>query len=628
VQVARGYFNRPKLTEERFIRDPFADEPAARLYKTGDLARYLPDGCIEYLKRMDHQVKIRGFRIEPGELESSLNTHPGVKAAAVVAQEYDSGDRRLVAYLVPDDTRAGTVRPASHDANPSQLISDVRRGLSEELPEYMMPAAFVLLDELPLTPNGKLDRRALPMPSQERPSLEQPFAAPKTTLERYLVSLWCDVLKLDRVGIHDKFFELGGDSIQAAQIVNRIQQDLGEFIYVITLFQAPTVAEYSQLLEKEYQEAICRKFGLKAEGTTKCEPGGTGGKVDRKMIQEARTYIPTLEDCSGENNQSETRNPPAVFILSPPRSGTTLLRVMLAGHPELFAAPELQLLGFNSLAERKIAFKGKFSLWLEGTVRTLMECNRCDADQAKRLMEEYEAEDLTTKHFYRVLQAKIGDRTLVDKSPSYALDPKALRKAERDFRDPLYIHLTRHPYPMVRSFEEIHMDQVLFLHEHPYSVRQLGELVWAISHMNIVEFLEGIPQDRQVRIRFEDLVARPREVMEDMCERLNLEFHEDLLDPYKEKEGRMTDGIHAASTPMGDMKFHKHGSIQPEVADKLKEVATDNFLGDVTWSLAKTFGYEPPGTPVASSGVRRTIQARRARIRARRERREAYKREK
>ena len=146
--------------------------------------------------------------------------------------------------------------------------------------------------------------------------------------------------------------------------------------------------------------------------------------------------------------------------------------------------------------------------------------------------------------------------------------------------------------------------------------------------MNVTEFLGGIPLNRQVRIRFEDLVTRPREVMEEVCEQFELEFHEDLLEPYKSQESKMTDGIYAASTPMGDMKFLNYRNIHPEIADKLKEVATDNFLGDVTWSLAKTFGYGPPETGSVASGVRRTIQARRARIRARRERREAYQREK
>jgi hypothetical protein len=168
--------------------------------------------------------------------------------------------------------------------------------------------------------------------------------------------------------------------------------------------------------------------------------------------------------------------------LSTHRSGTTLLRVMLAGHPQLFAVPELQLLGFATLQSRRAAFGGKYSLWLEGTVRALMEIQHCGPDEAKRIMARYEDQDLTTKDFFRVLQESIGPRILVDKTPSYVLDPVALQRAEEYFDQPLYIHLARHPYAMVRSFEGFHLNQVLLTGEHGYTARQFAELVWTVSH--------------------------------------------------------------------------------------------------------------------------------------------------
>jgi hypothetical protein len=276
---------------------------------------------------------------------------------------------------------------------------------------------------------------------------------------------------------------------------------------------------------------------------------------------------------------------------------------MLAGHPDLFAGSELQLLGFTTLKERRTAFSGKFSLWLEGTIRTIMEVKGCDAEKATRIMEEYEGQNYTTKQFYRVLQEWIGSKTLVDKSPSYVLDLNTLEKAERDFHDALYIHLVRHPYAMVRSFESYHMDQVLFLKAQPFSPRQLGELVWLISHKNALQFLEKVPEHRQYHMRFEDLVSQPQKVMEELCRTLQLEFHPDLMKPYDKMENKMTDGIYEESKPMGDTRFLEHGRINPAVAETWKGVLTDNFLGDITWELAVSLGYEMPGSGAVRAGI-------------------------
>ena len=243
--LARGYFNRSELTKEKFISNPFVS--GERLYKTGDLARYLPDGTIEFLGRIDHQVKIRGFRIEPGEIESVLIDHPAVKQSVVALREDDQGENYLVGYIVPK----------SQD-KPS--ISNLVTYLRQKLPEYMVPSAFVTLDALPLTPSGKVDRRSLPAPEQKRPDLDQAYAAPRSELEQFLAQLWCNILHLDRVGIHDKFFELGGNSIQAARCVHKLQKELGTRIPIISVFEAPTVGEYTEYLKKSYRQVVGEKF--------------------------------------------------------------------------------------------------------------------------------------------------------------------------------------------------------------------------------------------------------------------------------------------------------------------------------------------------------------------------------
>jgi acyl carrier protein len=234
--LARGYLNRPELTAERFMPDPFSEDPAARLYKIGDLARYRKDGAIEFLGRIDNQVKIRGFRIELGEVESVLGRHPAVEETVVIALEDMPGDKRLVAYVV-----------ASHELTPT--FSELRSFLKEKLPDYMIPSAFVYLDSLPLTPNGKIDRRALPAPDVVRPDLQEAFVAPRSQSEELVAGIWGNVLGLERIGVHDNFFELGGHSLLATQVVSRIQQEFNVDLKLMDFFKLPTIAELTKRLE-------------------------------------------------------------------------------------------------------------------------------------------------------------------------------------------------------------------------------------------------------------------------------------------------------------------------------------------------------------------------------------------
>jgi amino acid adenylation domain-containing protein len=230
VALARGYHNRPILTAERFIPDPFSRTPGARLYKTGDRAQYRPDGNIEFLGRIDKQVKIRGFRIELGEIEAVLSRHPAVREAVAVSLTEKSGDKRLVAYLVADN---GSI------LSTTQLY----HFLKDQLPEYMIPSAFVQLDALPLTPNGKVNRRALPAPDRQRPELERAFVPPRTLVEQALAEIWSEVLRKEQVGVYDNFFELGGHSLLATQVVSRVREALQVELPLRRLFETPTVAD-------------------------------------------------------------------------------------------------------------------------------------------------------------------------------------------------------------------------------------------------------------------------------------------------------------------------------------------------------------------------------------------------
>jgi amino acid adenylation domain-containing protein/non-ribosomal peptide synthase protein (TIGR01720 family) len=226
--LARGYLNRPELTAERFIPHPFDDTPGARLYRTGDLARRLADGDLEYIGRSDDQVKIRGFRIETGEVEAAISALGSVRQAVVVARPDESGQRHLVAYVVPD-------------GDEPLAIGSLRAALESRLPPYMVPAAFVSLPAIPLTSNGKVDRRALPAPSEERPELDTSYRAPRSSVEERLADIWRRVLRIDRVGIDDNFFALGGDSILTIRVVAEAQR-VGLTLSTHDLFEAPTIA--------------------------------------------------------------------------------------------------------------------------------------------------------------------------------------------------------------------------------------------------------------------------------------------------------------------------------------------------------------------------------------------------
>ncbi len=235
--LARGYFARPELTAERFVESPF--DPNARLYRTGDLARWLPNGTLECLGRADNQVKIRGFRIEPGEVESSLARHPAVGHCVVMARDNSHGDRILVAYVEPQP------------AQPAPVISDLRAHLSNELPAYMVPSSFVVLQKLPLTPNGKIDRNALPSPDQERVELSGEIAAPRDPIEHTLVDIWSKILRVRSIDIRDNFFDLGGHSLLAVGIIAEIERLLKRRLPLATLYKAPTIEKLAQILRGE-----------------------------------------------------------------------------------------------------------------------------------------------------------------------------------------------------------------------------------------------------------------------------------------------------------------------------------------------------------------------------------------
>jgi amino acid adenylation domain-containing protein len=300
VGVGRGYLGRPDLTAERFVPDPFG-APGSRMYRTGDLARRRDDGCLEFLGRIDHQVKIRGLRIELAEIEAALVGHAGVREAVVVAREDESGDRRLVAYVV-----------GSFDAGAS-AVGRLRSHLQRSLPEYMVPAAWVFLDALPLNPNGKIDRRALPAPPGSDDLAAPTYVAPRTPTERLLADAWAEVLRLDRVGVHDDFFARGGHSLSAVRVLFMVRRMLGTELALRTLFECPTPAALAVRLDGSRQRARIPDL----------VPAAHDGRAPCSFAQQRLWFLDQLAPGTG------LYNIPAAWRLSAPLDVAALRRALL-----------------------------------------------------------------------------------------------------------------------------------------------------------------------------------------------------------------------------------------------------------------------------------------------------------
>lgn len=585
--VAKGYLKRPELNEQRFISTQMTAElPLARYYRSGDLARRRGDGRLQYLGRMDQQVKIRGFRIEIGEIESLMKSFEGVSAAVVKVIASSAGNS-LAGYIV--------FQP---EVDPNQRLKALREHLSIKLPDYMVPSAMVTLAEMPLTHNGKVDLKALPDPDRESHSSVTPMVEPRNKLEEYIANLWSELLRLPKLSIHDNFFELGGDSIKAAIFSNRIQERFNCIFYVVALFEAPTIAELASYIAEHYPE-IHAQFDDSGSVTQAALV-----RVSSEDVSTFRSLIPALKPYK---EKVLTKNKRAIFVLAPPRSGTTLLRVLLGGHPMLFAPPELELMPFNTLQERAHTYTGRDGFWLEGTIRALMEVQNLDAEEAKLAMKEYEEADLSVKAFYHELQQSLDGKILVDKSPSYVLSRSILDRIESNFEDALYIHLHRHPLGMIHSFVEAKLQQIFFRVPHSFQSRELAELIWMHSHDNITQFLSSIPQNRHTHISFEEMTSHPQEEMERICSFIGIPFDAQMLALYneQEKKRRMTDGLYAESRMLGDVKFHSHKTIDSKASERWREQYSEDILGDLTLDVAHQLGYHiTPKASQATKGIR------------------------
>ena len=379
-------------------------------------------------------------------------------------------------------------------------------------------------------------------------------------LAEYLRQAIAKVLQIepDNLSPEASLLDLGMDSLMVMEAIDRLKTDLQLILYPREFYERPRIADLAKYLATEF----------------------------------TKTHQQTVKDTQKAAEQTKFNSltdklPPAAFILSSPRSGSTLLRVMLAGHPSLSSPPELHLLPFDTMAERE-AELGVSQLG-EGLKRAFMALKDIDLAESQKTVEEAIAKNLSIAEVYHQLQQLAGDRLLVDKSPTYASKRETLDKAEAIFDGAKYIHLVRHPYAVVESFARMRMDKLVGSNSDPY---QLAELIWRESNQNIFDFAENIDPNRYHLVYYEDLVSKPREVLSGICEFLEIPFDEAVLTPYK--GDRMTDGVNAKAMSLGDPNFLNHRSIDAGLAETWKKIELPSHLGKYTQQLAKGLKYELP----------------------------------
>lgn len=368
----------------------------------------------------------------------------------------------------------------------------------------------------------------------------------------------------------ENLMELGLDSLMLMELLNALKKDLNLALYPRELYGRPQLPALAKYLAEELARAHSVNGNAAAEARPPSAPLALQASAARPARPPAR------------------RNRGMIFLLSSPRAGSTLLRVMLQGHPALFAPPELHLLNFQGMREREQALGSGYLG--EGLQRAVMELRDLDAGASKAVVEDWAARDLDVQEVYASLQDLAGDRILVDKTPSYALDLQALERAEQLFDRPRYVALVRHPYSVIESFVRMRMDRLVGMPDgDPYA---LAERVWTTTGRNVLAFFEGIDADRHHLLRYEDLVRNPEETMARLCEFLQIPWDPALTTPYEGK--RMTDGVHPHSLPISDPNFMRHSGIETDLGDAWRKIELPRRLGAATCGVASELGYELP----------------------------------
>jgi acyl carrier protein len=375
----------------------------------------------------------------------------------------------------------------------------------------------------------------------------------------------------EHVPIDQGFVALGLDSLMLMDIIGAVTQDFKMALYPRELFESPTIETFAEYLSREIAQAH--------DGAAPSAPVQTQG---------ATAQIARISASQIARPVPAKRIPGIAFLLSSPRAGSTLLRVMLAGHPKLFCPPELHLLPFGTMQERRTELAASYLG--EGLERAFMDINQMDSEGATALVERLAEEAAGVQDVYELLQKAAGDRLLVDKSPSYGANIETLQNAEALFEGAKYIHLVRHPYATIESIARRRIDKLVGAQN--VDPNAFAEELWATTNSNILDFLQEVDPERAFTVRFEDLVTAPRRVMTDLCSFLDVPFDEAVLKPYAGE--RMTDGLHEKSVGIGDPNFLNHDAIDPALGDVWRDRKLWRKLGGFAKRVAAELDYELP----------------------------------
>ncbi|MEM6456811.1 MAG: sulfotransferase, partial [Acidobacteriota bacterium] len=591
--LARGYAGDPRATALRFGPDPFAgpDAPGARRYRSGDRGERRIDGQIVVRGRLDRQLAIRGHRVEPAMIERALRIHPAVDDAAALGLTVD-GEPLLVAAWTPsmaaspDDAGSLDDAVSSEDAGPSE--ETLRAHMRRRLPTAMVPRRLLrLTDDLPRTPRGKVDRamlatlvrlrlRLAATNRDDATSATMPSATDDPLL-RQLIALWRTGLRTNApLDADADLFAHGGTSLAAARIANRLQASLGAVVHVVSVLDHPTPRALLTFLRRSAPDALAR-WRIRGDGGSDDAGSAVALDASRPTARGAVVRSPARglarlaarlrrPSLPAPRHAPDRALPAPIFVLAPPRSGTTLLRTMLAGHPQLFAPPEMALFDHADLASRQRTYQGRLRFWRDGLIHAVLAAGLAgpDARDADAWIDARAAAGDDVLALADRLRRAIAPRQLVDKTPAYAFDVATLRRLIAAYPDAHFLHLSRDPRAVAHSFAEVRLEQ-LFDRSWPDVVdgdhRALGSALWTLGHRHILDALASVDAARALHVRYEDLVRAPRRTLRRIAGWLDLPWDDALLEPYDDDSRRMTHSLAPEGRTLGDVRFAQHGRI-------------------------------------------------------------------
>jgi len=421
---------------------------------------------------------------------------------------------------------------------------------------------------------------------------DQPHSV-EDPLEDFLAEVFQEVLEVPSIDRDAHFFDLGGNSLKMVRVVARIQERIGQVAYLVALREAPSVTALAEYLRREYPREVAKAFNLANPPQLADQSvGGEEGFDADDSIFELRHRLEERAVALSAV-QVMKRVPPPIFVVGPARSGTSLFRVMLAGHPRLFCPQELHLFEYPTLAQRSHLLKTERTDRIGGLIRAIMYCRECDAETASALLRALEDGGETSRACFDLLRHWAGIRSVVDKTPTNGLSVHTLREMAAAYPDAKFIHLLRHPVAVAHSFVRSRMDLQLWSSARMDAFR-LGEVVWTITHQNILDLRREISSRRALEVRYEHLVVEPEQTMREVCGFLGIPFDHRLLTPYDGLAERITDGVYPDSRPIDDVFFHTYKDILPERANAWKhELGHIPNLSEATLRLAESLGYSP-----------------------------------